>query len=251
MQYDKVLDITLEVGYRLLENGAEVSRVEESIRRMVMAYGQSHCDVFAIPSCIIVTAPDQAGVSQTRIRRLHARETNLGRVALLNNLVRQVCSTTPTAAEIESSLKRIADSPVFGFPVQLFACALIAAAFTLFFNGTWADAAVALACGILMKLAMHALARFQTNPFFINIAGSALAASIAFFAVRLGLAGQMDKIIIGTLMNLVPGVAITTSIQDTIAGDLIAGMTKMAEAFLTATAIALGTGIALSLLRLI
>ena len=102
-----------------------------------------------------------------------------------------------------------------------------------------------------MKGAMNALSRFQTNPFFIHIAGSALTASLAFIAVWLGLAEQMDKIIIGTLMNLVPGVAITTSIQDTIAGDLIAGMTKMAEAFLTATAIALGTGIALSLLRLL
>jgi uncharacterized membrane protein YjjP (DUF1212 family) len=251
MQNDEVLDIALEIGYRLLESGAEVSRVEESIRRMVMAYGHSHCDVFAIPSCIIVTAPDHTGVSQTRLRRLHARGTNLGRITLLNSLVRQVCSTTPTAGDIESSLQKIAASPVFGFPVQLLACALIAAAFTLFFGGSWADAAVALVCGALMKLAMHALSRFQTNPFFISLAGSALAASLAFFAVRWNLAGQMDKIIIGTLMNLVPGVAITTSIQDTIAGDLIAGMTKMAEAFLTATAIALGTGIALSLLRLL
>jgi uncharacterized membrane protein YjjP (DUF1212 family) len=61
----------------------------------------------------------------------------------------------------------------------------------------------------------------------------------------------MDKVIIGTLMNLVPGVAITTSMQDIIAGDLIAGQAKLVEALMTATAIALGTGSALALLRLL
>ena len=48
-------------------------------------------------------------------------------------------------------------------------------------------------------------------------------------------------------MNLVPGVAITNSVRDIIAGDFIAGQTKMTEALLTATSIAVGTGIALSI----
>ena len=60
-------------------------------------------------------------------------------------------------------------------------------------------------------------------------------------------AQHVDKMIIGMVMNLVPGVAITNSVRDVIAGDFIAGQTKMTEALLTATSIALGTGIALSL----
>ncbi len=53
--------------------------------------------------------------------------------------------------------------------------------------------------------------------------------------------------IIGLVMNLVPGVAITNSVRDIIAGDFIAGQTKMTEALLTATSIAVGTGIAFSI----
>ena len=67
------------------------------------------------------------------------------------------------------------------------------------------------------------------------------------FACDLGIGQQVDKIIIGLVMTLVPGVAITNSVRDVIAGDFIAGQTKMTEALLTATSIALGTGIALSL----
>ena len=84
--------------------------------------------------------------------------------------------------------------------------------------------------------------RFKTNWFFANIAGSAVVAAIVLFSVRLGLCGHSDKIIIGTLMNLVPGVALTNSIRDIIGGDLLAGITKLTEALMTAVAIALGTG---------
>ena len=46
-------------------------------------------------------------------------------------------------------------------------------------------------------------------------------------------------------MTLVPGVAITNSMRDVIAGDLMAGMVRGLEALLVALALALGTGVAL------
>ena len=74
-----------------------------------------------------------------------------------------------------------------------------------------------------------------------------MCAFLTTFACDLGIGQQVDKIIIGLVMTLVPGVAITNSVRDVIAGDFIAGQTKMTEALLTATSIAIGTGIALSL----
>ena len=76
-----------------------------------------------------------------------------------------------------------------------------------------------------------------------------MAGATAFGLVQLGFGQNLDKIIIGVLMNLVPGVALTNFMRDIIAGDLIAGLTKLVEALLTATGIALGTGVALSLGR--
>ena len=52
-------------------------------------------------------------------------------------------------------------------------------------------------------------------------------------------------------MNLVPGVVLTNVMRDMIAGDLIAGLTKLAQALITATGIALGTGVAISLGRIL
>lgn len=251
MNQEALLDTAIEAGYRLLENGAEINRVEESIQRILQAYGIGNCDVFAIPSVIIVTLYVEGDVPQTRIKRIYSRETNLDQITQLNDLCRRICATTPDFRLVKQDLASLDARPANSLPVQIFAFALIAFAFTLFFGGSLADACVAAISGLVMKMSVHALARFRTNPFFVNLAGSAAATLVAYAAVRLNLAGNLDKIIIGALMNLVPGVAITTSMQDIIAGDLIAGLTKLTEALLAATAIALGTGLALTLLRLL
>ena len=57
-----------------------------------------------------------------------------------------------------------------------------------------------------------------------------MCAFLTTFACDLGIGQQVDKIIIGLVMTLVPGVAITNSVRDVIAGDFIAGQTKMTEA---------------------
>lgn len=65
MNNDELLEITTEIGWRLLQSGAEIYRVEESIRRMLEAYGFPEAEVFSIPSCIIVTINDETGHALT------------------------------------------------------------------------------------------------------------------------------------------------------------------------------------------
>ena len=91
--------------------------------------------------------------------------------------------------------------------------------------------------------------RRRTNSFFVNAVCSMTAALVAVAGVSLGLGQNLDLVIIGAFMGLVPGVALTNFMRDILAGDLFAGITKLAESLLTATAMALGAGIALSLAR--
>ena len=78
-----------------------------------------------------------------------------------------------------------------------------------------------------------------------------MAATIAMLAVQMGFGANLDKIIIGALMNLVPGIVITSFMRDIMGGDLIAGLIRFVESLLVATAIAIGAGIALMVPRLI
>lgn len=51
---DNLLDFVCELGIRLLRNGAEIYRVEESVRRVLEIYGVDGINVFAIPSLILI-----------------------------------------------------------------------------------------------------------------------------------------------------------------------------------------------------
>ena len=53
------------------------------------------------------------------------------------------------------------------------------------------------------------------------------------------------KIIIGVLMTLVPGIAITNSMRDFLAKDYLSGFLRLTEALVTATAIAVGVAAAI------
>jgi uncharacterized membrane protein YjjP (DUF1212 family) len=123
------------------------------------------------------------------------------------------------------------------------------AAFTLFYGGNAADAGVAFLCGAAIKPVWRLLDRFHVNQFFIYIAASFVPAAIALVFAHFNVALSYDKIIIGALMNLVPGIAITDFMRDIIAGDMIAGMLRFIESFLVAAGIAIGAGIALTATR--
>lgn len=62
-----------------------------------------------------------------------------------------------------------------------------------------------------------------------------------------GLGNNLDQIIIGSLMPLVPGVPLTNSVRDLLSGDLLAGMSRGVEALLTSLSIAGGVALTISI----
>ena len=248
MDDQKLIDTATAIGCRMLEHGADIYRVEETISRICLAYGAKEVDVFAIPSSIVVSVTGADGGSWTRTRRIKNQNVDLDKLDRFNNLSRVICRDRPAADWVEGEIARINAQPVYSSALQAFACALVSFFFTLFFGGDLRDASVAFAAGLAMKYFSKRLERFGLSSFLINIAASATAGAFAFLSVRFGAALHIDKIIIGTLMNLVPGLSLTNSIRDFIVGDLMAGLMKLTETLLTATGIAIGVMLALRFL---
>ena len=94
MDYDSLLDLVTDLGYELAMSGAETFRVEESITRILAAYGV-RAEVFAIPNCLIVSLKTSDGRSMTRMRRIGFHGNDLDAVERLNNLSRTLCSRAP------------------------------------------------------------------------------------------------------------------------------------------------------------
>lgn len=251
MNYDELMDIAVSMGQLLLQNGAEIYRVEESMQHILRAYNVQTGHIFAIPTCINATLTTPDGRAITVIRRVYNRQMHLDKVSRANALCRRIAREKPPLEEVRGQMAQIDGMPIYGMGMQVLAFALTAAAFTLFFGGTVADALVSAVCGLTIRLSIYRIQRLGTNTFFINIIASFVAASIAFVAARLAPQLSADKMIIGALMNLVPGIAITSFMRDIIAGDLMAGMIRLMESLLVAAAIAIGSGVALGLVRVI
>lgn len=241
--YERLLKVAVDFGVLLLINGAEIYRVEESMQRILKAYGLDDADVFAIPHLIVATivTPDKHVI--TRTRRIYVRDSNFDRLAAANDLVREVCATTPHLNDVTEKLAAIRKRPIYHSGQRLLFSALTGFFFTLLFQGHLADAGVTAGAIALSRLICFQMERFHANAFFVTIVASLVH---TFVALSMGLYFpllQTDRIIMGTLMILVPGVTFTTALRDIIAKEIVAGLIEGVEAILVASAIAIGSAL--------
>jgi len=249
MDYNGLINLGTELGCQLMTSGAEISRVEDSILRLMHAYGAADAQVFAIPNCLFVCLTPNEGQPITRVSRIPAHGIDLDRLELCNALCRQLCRDTPALPEALQKVSYITDHrPQYSDRAVLLGYFMVGAFFTPFFGGGLLDALCGGLCGISILLSNRLLRSLAgPSPFFLTLLSSAVSSLLAQFFVQVGIAHHADAITIGALMLLVPGVALTTAMREVMASDIVSGVTRMAESLLTATAIALGTGAALAL----
>ncbi|MCI6721013.1 MAG: threonine/serine exporter family protein [Clostridiales bacterium] len=251
MTGSELLSDAMTLGSWLLACGAEIYRVEESIRRMCLAYGAADAQVYAVPTAIIATVRMDENHVETQVRRIEQRGTDLNRVNALNALCRSVCAHPIPHEEFWARMQKIADADVYPPIVRCLASGGVALFFTLLFGGAAADGLLALIVGCLLEVLMELIGRIGSNPLFLNVLGGAWIAFAALSGVRLGLGQSYDLVIMGSIMPLVPGLMMTNAIRDLIAGDFMSGITRFAAALLHAAGIAVGAAISLGMSSLL
>lgn len=251
MNTDALLNLSADMGQRLMASGAEIYRVEESMSRLLHAYGLWDAEVFAIPNCIIVSVNDEAGHPITRMRRIGAHGTDIEVMERCNDLNRLLCSQTPPLEDARAMMDAIPQvSRRFSPSVTLLGYGISPAFFVPLFGGGVRDMACALLCGLLVGLFQVYGARiFGGNSFFHTALSSASASVLALVLVGAGIGAKVDVITISTLMMLVPGVAITNAMREMMAGDTLSSLSHAGSALLSAVAIALGTAVGIALVQ--
>lgn len=236
----RVMDVCLLAGEILLRSGAETYRVEDTMSRMAATYTDSPSHSFVTPTGIIFSIDN---VESTKMVRILDRSTDLHKVVLVNHLSREMSSGAYTITEAYQALKDIRKSNL-GYPtwIKIVGAALASGCFLIMFNGVWHDFLPAFIAGGIGFSAFNGFHRLVKLKFFAECLAALVIGLMALLFTRIGWGSELDLIIIGSVMPLVPGVLITNAIRDLIAGHLVSGLSKGIEAFLTAFAI--GTGIA-------
>lgn len=250
INYEQLLDSATALGQRLLDSGAEIHRVEDSVQRLLRAYGVEG-EVFAIPNCLIVSFTGPDGHVYTRMLRARVQGVNIEGIERYNALSRRLCAAPPedTGALLDA-VQRAEPLRTYPMRVQLLGYLIGGLFFTLFFSGGLAEALVGGLAGLGAGLTVLALGRRSRSNFFVNtMAAAAVLALVAYAARLVGLDVNTQVVISGSIMTLVPGLVFTNFMSDLLTGDIVAGLSTFARAVLSAGAIALGTGVGITLLR--
>lgn len=236
-----LIDLASDLGYELAMCGAETFRVEESVSRVLSAYGLN-AEVFAIPNYLIVTVLTKKGLPITRMRRIGSHGNDLDGVERLSALSRSFCQHTPAPGQAQQQLAdTLANRRVYSPAMLGLGNFLGAFGFCLFFGGNLPDALCAGVCGLLIGLVTGILGSRRVSQFFITIAAAFFMALLAYGLGAAGICRRADAAVIGALMILVPGLLFTNAMRDIIYGDTNSGLNRVVQVFLIAAAIALGT----------
>ena len=236
-----LIDLASDLGYELAMSGAETFRVEESVSRVLSAYGLN-AEVFAIPNYLIVTVLTKKGLPITRMRRIGSHGNDLDSVERLSALSRSFCLHTPAPQEAQQQLAdTLANRRAYSPAMLGLGNFLGAFGFCLFFGGSVPDALCAGVCGLLVGLVTGVLGKRRVSQFFITIAAAFFMAWLAYGLGVARICQRTDAVIIGALMILVPGLLFTNAMRDIIYGDTNSGLNRVVQVFLVAAAIALGT----------
>ena len=236
----ELIDILLDFGEAMLGSGAEIARVEDSLSRMGNSYGAEKTNAFVINSSIELTVRFSDGETVTRTRRIRASGgTDFEKLRRLNALSRRCVLQRMPVEELRTEVDEIRNAVISPLKSYI-GSALAAAAFSIFFGGSLPDAFISGLFGLLICWLQIRFAPLTPNKVFFLFLSSVLT-GFGICIVNLLIPGlQIDKIIIGDIMLLIPGIAITTAVRDTLIGETIAGITRLADCLVWAAALAAG-----------
>lgn len=240
MNYYKLLQAILDVAEEMLVCGGEVARVEDSIKRMCDAYGCTRTNAFITTTNIQVTTEAPDGKILTQIRQVIRNSINFDRLDYLNDLSRFICANKPDLETLVTKYEEVMNREPLPIWLEYAGAMLAASSFCIFFGGTWLDGLATLVLAAIMTFVMELLSQIEENQLAKTFVTSIIAGALAITMVGIGFGDNADKLMIGGIMLLIPGVALINSVRDLLTGDLVSGLFRLLNALLTAIAIAVG-----------
>ena len=236
---NRLLCLALDIGEGLLKSGAEVHRVENTVERICRAYGAVHVEIFAITSLIIASVRMKDNGYSMQQRRVYSASSELSRLEDYNAISRVICRDTPDLEQFDRMIKDVKGRKPQHVSLLFLGSAMAASAFTLYFGGNLQDALLALLLGLTV-CAINSIHSDYVNQMAKLLLTSFAAGCLAYLGAYLGIGNNVDAVMIGTIMLLIPGLAFGNAIRDLLCGDILAGILKTVQSCLSAVLIAFG-----------
>ena len=238
--FDRALELVADAGQTLLENGGEVFRVQQTMEIMAASLGVRDFHVYVLTNGIFASAHLPGRDAVSLVRHVPTVSIHLGRVEAVNELSRELAAGKLDVVQAEEKLHAARTLPRVSPRFEALACVVGAAGFAYLFGGTIADMPVAAVAGLLEALVCQHFSKHGINRMFTDIA-AAFCCTVWAIAVQTVLpVVNANAAIIGALMVLTPGVALTMGVRDILNGDYLSGSIRLLDALFIAGSIAGG-----------
>jgi len=252
--YHSLVDFAALAGEVMMTSGAETHRVEDTITRILATANVPRTDVFVISTGLTITLAYEQTHTITVTRRVGRSANNLGRVSEVNRISRAFCNGEISLEEATLRLGNVRHMNLYSPVLQIIGAIITSSSFAYMFGGTVPDALAAALCGLVWGLVTIILQSRINRPF-VTVALSSLLMALTAMTLTylcntyLNMSLQSQYLIVGAIMPVVPGVAITNAIRDLLQGDYVSACARILDAFLTASAVAVGIGAGLAISR--
>ncbi|MGL5677405.1 MAG: threonine/serine exporter family protein, partial [Cellulosilyticaceae bacterium] len=228
---ESILFFAVRVGEIMLKSGAETYRVEDTITRLLSFHGFSHVDTFVTPTVIMATIKGEGSPSCSTLRRIKNRSTRLDKIEYMNQLSRDYVTGTLSLAEATAALDAIERTPAYPKHWVVLATGLSSGFFCLMFQGMVLEFLIAFFTGVTIAyLQFNLRAKEIVNYFILFIVSLVIGGVVTLTTLFAPDLLNSEAIVIGCIMSLVPGVAFTNAIRDTIGDELLSGISRGVEA---------------------
>lgn len=244
----QVLELALEAGEVLLMNGAEISRVEETIDHICKKFEIDNVDAFVLSNGIFMTACSEGREVFARVRAVPLAGTHLGIVTEVNSLSRDISAGKVGLAEAKERLERIKKMPPNNNLLRIIGAGIGSACFIYLLGAGFWECMMTLLSGSAVCALVIWISRMKLSKIVTNIVGGGLITLLGILYTYMMPQAQLrlSIMIIGSIFPLVPGVAFVNAIRDLADSDFIAGIVRMLDAILVFVYIAIGVGLVLS-----
>ena len=251
LSLSEVLEVASDAGHILLENGAEISRVEDIMGRIATHFGVSSSNFFVLSNGIFTTGQAEkvsksGGQASTyaNVAFIPIRSVQLCKVTAVNRLSYDISAGKCSLQEAKERIARIKNMPAKPFWEQFVATTLSAAGFSAVFGGGFLDCTAAGIAGAVLFLFMSFVSSRYLSKIVGGICNALLVSLVSILCWRAGIGICLSNIIIGAVMPLIPGVPFTNGVRDLANSDYLAGITRMTDAMLGFFCIAMGVAAA-------
>ncbi len=234
-------------GELMLCSGAETYRVEDTMHHILKtADNLEMAEVLVIMTGITATIKQKDENVISIVKRVNSRSTNMSLIMEVNDISRRYCGEEITLEEAYKELSGLKKN-IYSRLENRLGVLGICVGFAIFFGGGIREMLVTLLVGLILTGCMTIGEKMQFHAFLQDVFGAfGIAVSSLLFSNLVKV--NLDTVIISSIMPMVPGVAITNAVRDTLQGDYLSGSARVLEAFLKAAGIAVGIAIGLLLM---